>query len=288
LENRGFQVGPELSAAKNRANETVLADILDPNRQITVGFRNYTVLTDDGRIFTGVLAAETATSITLRKEEGKETVILRRNIDEIEASPLSIMPEGLEKEVSPSDLADLIGYLRQVLGAPPPDSAVLFDDDPKFPSLLAEGDGTVRVSREGPHAGSVCLTVTPPQRWSLNIPGWKYPIREQPAPGEYRYLRFAWKGQGHGVMIELAVDGRWPPADKPIHRYYSGRNSTGWAAVRVSKEIPSAWSVVTRDLYADFGEFTLTGIAPTAMGGAAQFDRIELLRVVDGTTNEDE
>jgi hypothetical protein len=36
------------------------------------------------------------------------------------------------------------------------------------------------------------------------------------------------------------------------------------------------------DLWQDFGEFTLTGIAPTAMGGAADFDRLEFLASLDG------
>jgi biopolymer transport protein ExbB len=129
----------------------------------------------------------------------------------------------------------------------------------------------------------VSLTVTPPQRFSPRIPEWNFPIRQYPEAGEYRYLRFAWKGEGHGVMIELAAAGRWPPADQPVHRYYSGRNSTGWAAVEVSPDVPRDWQVVTRDLYKDFGEFTLTGIAPTALGGAAHFDRIELLRSVEDT-----
>ena len=134
LEGRGFQVGPDLSAAGTAADETLLADVLDPSRQITIGYKNYSVVTDDGRIFTGVLAAETATSITLRKEEGKEEVILRKDIDQIEGSNLSIMPEGLEKELPPRDAADLIGYLRGILGAAPPDVVTLFDDDPSSPA----------------------------------------------------------------------------------------------------------------------------------------------------------
>jgi hypothetical protein len=113
----------------------------------------------------------------------------------------------------------------------------------------------------------------------LRIPGWQYRIVESPAPGEYRYLRFAWKScGGQGVMIELAADGNWPPADKPIWRYYSGQNTTGWAARQVAAEAPQQWVEVTCDLWKDFGTFTLTGIAPTAIGGDALFDRIELLR----------
>lgn len=60
--------------------------------------------------------------------------------------------------------------------------------------------------------------------------------------------------------------------------------ATGWAAVEVAPEPPHQWVVVTRDLWKDFGPFTLTGIAPTAMGGVALFDRIELLRSLDGVT----
>ena len=86
---------------------------------------------------------------------------------------------------------------------------------------------------------------------------------------------------GAGVMIELAADGGWPRADQPVRRYYSGRNTTAWKAMQVSGRVPTEWTVVTRDLWQDCGEFVLTDIAPTAMGGAALFDRIELLRSLD-------
>ena len=82
-------------------------------------------------------------------------------------------------------------------------------------------------------------------------------------------------------MIELAADGNWPAADSPTRRYYSGENTTQWNARQISSEPPREWSVVTIDLWRDCGEFTLTGIAPTALGGEARFDRIELLRVLD-------
>ena len=79
----------------------------------------------------------------------------------------------------------------------------------------------------------------------------------------------------------MAAEGTWPPADRPLRRYYSGKNTTGWEAVQVAAEVPGQWAIVTRDLWKDFGEFMLTGIAPTAIGGEASFDRIELLRSLD-------
>ncbi|OHB83705.1 MAG: hypothetical protein A2V98_08015 [Planctomycetes bacterium RBG_16_64_12] len=281
LQGQGFAVGADLATASTRTDETLVSDILDPSNRLTVGYQNYTVVTEDGRIFTGILAVETATSITLRKEEGVEQTILRKDIDEMEASPISMMPEELEKQVGPQDVADLLGYLREALGPAPPPGITLFDDESSFADLLTEGEGTARVRTEAPFSGTAFLAVTPPQRWNLRIPGWQYPIVENPGDGEFRYLRFAWRSRGRGVMIELAGGGQWPPADKPLRRYYSGENTTGWQAVEVSAEVPGDWVVVTRDLWRDFGPFTLTGIAPTAMGGEAFFDSIELLRSLE-------
>jgi putative membrane-bound dehydrogenase-like protein len=115
LDGRGFAVGPDLAAAQNRPDESLLVDLLDPSSTITAGFRTYTVSTRNGKLYTGVLANETATSITLRREQGAEDVILRREIEDMAASSKSLMPDGLEKEISPQDMADLLGYLRQVL-----------------------------------------------------------------------------------------------------------------------------------------------------------------------------
>ena len=83
------------------------------------------------------------------------------------------------------------------------------------------------------------------------------------------------------VMIELADNGRWPTSDKPTRRYYSGKNTTAWEATLVSARSPAGWTVITRDLWKDFGNFPLTGLAPTAMGGPVLFDQIELLRMLE-------
>lgn len=282
LQGSGYEVGPDLATTNTRSDETLISDVMDPSAEITVGYHNYTVITQRGRVFTGVLAGETATAITLLQEEAAESTILRKDIDEMVASPISMMPEDLEKVVTPQDVADLIAFLRQSLGAAAATTApvvTLFDDDETFADILRQGDGTAVVQTEDRFSGEAALTVTPPQCFSLTIPGWEYRIAENPGPGEYRYLRFAWKSRGgHGVMIELGGGGEWPPADKPMWRYYSGQNTTGWSAVQVAPEAPEQWVMVTRDLWKDFGDFVLTGIAPTAMGGAAVFDRIELHR----------
>jgi len=284
-QGKGFSVGPDLASSTRRSDEMLVSDVLDPSNQLTAGYNQYSVVTEDGRIFTGVLAAETATSVTLRKENAADDVILRKDIEAMAASTNSMMPENLEKEVAPQDVADLIAYVREAFGPVPPPVVTLFDDDSAFAAILGEGEGQARIEPADKLSGAAALRIAPPQRWNLRIPGWQYPIAENPGPGEFRYLRFAWKSLGAaGVMIELAADGQWPPAEKPLRRYYSGKNTTGWAALQIAPQAPAEWTVVTRDLWKDFGPFTLTGIAPTAMGGEALFDRIELLRSLDAVT----
>jgi len=77
---------------------------------------------------------------------------------------------------------------------------------------------------------------------------------------------------------------KWPPPDKPLLRYGSGQNTTGWQARRLAKKVPRDCTSITVDLWQDFGDFTLTGIAPTALGGPAFFDRLQLLRTSEGET----
>jgi putative heme-binding domain-containing protein len=69
-------------------------------------------VTTDGMTLTGIIAAETGTSITLRQQEGKEATLLRSNIEELQSNGVSLMPEGLEKNISPQDMADLIAFIK--------------------------------------------------------------------------------------------------------------------------------------------------------------------------------
>ncbi len=88
-----------------------MTEILDPNRNVDTRYLAYVAVTRSGRTFTGILANESATSITLRGQEGKEQVLLRSELDELQSVGKSLMPEGLEKELSKQDVMDLIAYL---------------------------------------------------------------------------------------------------------------------------------------------------------------------------------
>ena len=115
LENVGFEVGPDLlSALRNKSPDQLLTDILDPSREVDSRYLNYLVTTKKGQVVTGMIAAETSASVTLRRGEKAEDTILRGQIEKIETTEKSLMPEGLEMQLSKQDLADVIAYLQAV------------------------------------------------------------------------------------------------------------------------------------------------------------------------------
>jgi len=110
----GHQVAPPLASVSNKSSADLLIAILDPSREAQPNFNVYTVVSLQGKIYTGIIVAETANSITLRRAEAKQDVILRSNIDVLQSSGKSLMPEGLEKDLKPRDLADVIAFIKTI------------------------------------------------------------------------------------------------------------------------------------------------------------------------------
>jgi hypothetical protein len=161
---------------------------------------------------------------------------------------------------------------------------LLEDDAARLARSLNPGQDLTNLGKAGAwgddcFSGVCALKVAGYQRFRENLPGWTYPIAEKPRPGEYRYLRFAWKRpEGRGVMLQLSLaSGDWG-------RYFAGENMVGfYPALQVNPSPPREWEVVTRDLFEDFGKvpFTLTGMAFTSMDGVALFDHVYLGRTVE-------
>jgi len=97
LEGVGYEIGPSLAAARNRGPDFILMSVLDPNREVNPQYVGYVVQTEQGKIISGMIAAETATSVTLKQGEDATETVLRADIAEMRCSGRSIMPEGLEK-----------------------------------------------------------------------------------------------------------------------------------------------------------------------------------------------
>jgi hypothetical protein len=172
--------------------------------------------------------------------------------------------------------------VKVVPGEPPPRKALaVFEDQPEFVANLKDGNGTAALEAADKFSGTHSVKVTPDQRFNPTLPGLGVKVREKPGPGEYRYLRFAWKKRGgQAICLQLNHDGHWGPTDgKPAKfRYHAGPGPECFgASVLLDAKVPADWVVVTRDLFADFGEFTLTGIALSPIDGEyALFDHIYL------------
>ena len=109
----GTAVGPNLAAMVSRGAETVLFNVLAPNVEVDPRFMEYVVLTNDGQVITGVVAGLTSTAVTLRGPENKTTTVLRVDIDDMQTTGKSLMPEGLEKVIDKKAMANLLTFLKE-------------------------------------------------------------------------------------------------------------------------------------------------------------------------------
>src|SRR5262249_31485148 len=114
----GQAVGPDLASVGDKSVNGILVAILDPNRSVEARYVNYLGVTRDGRQLAGMIATETGTSVTLVGIDGKAHSLLRSDIDELSSTGKSMMPEGLEKDLPPKEMADLITFVRAGAGAP--------------------------------------------------------------------------------------------------------------------------------------------------------------------------
>jgi putative membrane-bound dehydrogenase-like protein len=108
----GILVGPDISDTRTKTAEQLLTDILNPNAAIDSNYINYLVTLRNGKVLSGFIAAETASSVTLRRAENQSDTLLRRDIEEVRSTGQSLMPEGLEKTISLSEMADLLTFLK--------------------------------------------------------------------------------------------------------------------------------------------------------------------------------
>jgi putative heme-binding domain-containing protein len=118
LEGLGHAVGPDLAGLSDRSFDAILVAVLDPNRAVEDKFLEYVAVLADGRIQRGILTTESSNSITLLAQEAKETPVLRSDLELLSSTGKSLMPEGVEKDISPQDMADLILFVQSVEGQP--------------------------------------------------------------------------------------------------------------------------------------------------------------------------
>ena len=118
---QGQEVGPDITLNGRSSFEQLLSNVFDPSLVIGSSYQARTVLTADGRVLTGLLAEDSPQRVVLKVQGGKLEVIPRDEIEVMKTSPLSLMPEDLEKQLKPQELADLFAFIT--LDKPPSDPA---------------------------------------------------------------------------------------------------------------------------------------------------------------------
>ena len=113
MQGRGNAVGPNIYSVASQPKETLLVNILDPGRQVTPDYASYTMRSTDGETLTGLITAESPSSVTFRRPNVPDVTIQRRWIKALKADAKSLMPDGLEQGLTPQDLADLLEFIRQ-------------------------------------------------------------------------------------------------------------------------------------------------------------------------------
>ena len=115
LFNEGNKVGPELTGADRANRLLMLENIVNPSGQVRPEFIAYTVLANDGRVLTGLMAESTPRSVTLLDAKNERTTIDRDDIDQIKPSEASLMPEKILDQLSTDEIRDLFAYLESGL-----------------------------------------------------------------------------------------------------------------------------------------------------------------------------
>ena len=108
----GVQVGPDISDSRTQQPAQILTNILDPNRAIDNNYFRFVALTADDQVIEGMIAEETSDSIVLRGQNNTRHTLKRADLQELKATGISLMPEGLESQIDHQAMADLISFVK--------------------------------------------------------------------------------------------------------------------------------------------------------------------------------
>jgi putative heme-binding domain-containing protein len=132
LHGEGADVGPDITSNGRASFEQLLSNVFDPSLVIGASYQALIVRTTDGRVLTGLPVEDNDQRVVLKVQGGKQETVPREEVDEQKQSELSLMPEDVEKQLKPHEIADLFALL--CLDRPPGDpQAAHVPGTPKLP-----------------------------------------------------------------------------------------------------------------------------------------------------------
>jgi putative heme-binding domain-containing protein len=124
LYGEGAEVGPDLTGSGRNNWDQLLTNVLDPSLVIGGSYQARVLQTTDGRVLTGLAVEDNDQRVVLKVQGGKLETVPRDQIEVYKVSEVSMMPEQLEKQITPQELADLFSYLA--LDKPPTDPSAKY------------------------------------------------------------------------------------------------------------------------------------------------------------------
>lgn len=110
---KGQRLGPDLTTiGANRNSRDLLESIVFPSTTLVRQYEPYTLVTTNGRSYTGLVIRETTEALTIQQTLGDPVTVARRDIEELVPSTVSIMPKGLDEQLTSQEIADLVAWLQ--------------------------------------------------------------------------------------------------------------------------------------------------------------------------------
>jgi putative membrane-bound dehydrogenase-like protein len=123
LYGSGGEIAPDLTGSGRHNLDYLLEKLVDPNAMVAADYRVSIVTLRDGRVLTGIIGGRTGRTLTLQTITGVDT-LSREDVEEIELTSMSLMPEGLLEAMDDEQARDLIAYLMSSQQVPLPGEAM--------------------------------------------------------------------------------------------------------------------------------------------------------------------
>ena len=110
LFGEGGSIGPDLTGSGRKNLDYVLSNLVDPSAIIDPAYRLTTMLTADGKMLSGFIVHQGDEFVTIRTQQAQVRLKMEE-VDELQTSSKSMMPDGMLRSFTDEEVRDLILYL---------------------------------------------------------------------------------------------------------------------------------------------------------------------------------
>jgi putative heme-binding domain-containing protein len=111
----GKDIGPDLSGIGDKlARQAMFESILYPSAAISHNFETFSVVTDEGLAYSGILVSQSDTEVKIKDENGIVRAIPTSAIEEQNKSDVSLMPSDIQKLLTAQELVDIVEFMSKL------------------------------------------------------------------------------------------------------------------------------------------------------------------------------